>query len=135
MPMKNIANHLLPGPEQEAIVEMRHAMHREPELSNNEWKTQQRICETLERFGLTGARTFHKTGLYVDIEGAASGSRRSVAVRGDIDALPIQETRDDLSYRSQIPGVMHACGHDLHASIAMGTALAFHRMREDFSGR
>src|SRR5205085_11239345 len=96
---------------------------------------QQRIRETLERFGLMGAKTFHKTGLYVDVEGIASGPRRSVAVRGDIDALPIQETRDDLPYRSQVPGVMHACGHDLHASIAMGTALAFHRMRENFSGR
>lgn len=133
--MKNIANNLLSGPEQEALIEMRHAMHREPELPNNEWKTQQRIRETLERFGLTGVRVFHKTGLYVDIEGAASGSRRSVAVRGDIDALPIQEARDDLSYRSQVPGLMHACGHDMHASIAMGTALAFHRMREKFSGR
>lgn len=133
--MKNIANNLLSGSEQQVIIEMRHALHRQPELSNNEWTTQQRIRETLERFGLMGAKTFHKTGLYVDIEGAASGARRSVAVRGDIDALPIQEARDDLSYRSQVPGLMHACGHDMHASIAMGTALAFHRMREDFSGR
>ncbi|MET4234583.1 amidohydrolase [Bradyrhizobium sp. LA6.10] len=133
--MKPIANSLLSGAEQDAIIEMRHAMHREPELSNNEWKTQQRIRETLERFGLTGAKAFHNTGLYVDIEGLASGPQRSVAVRGDIDALPIQETRDDLSYRSQVPSVMHACGHDLHASVAMGTALAFHRMRENFSGK
>lgn len=133
--MKTIANDLLSDAEQNAVIEMRHAMHREPELSNNEWKTQQRIRETLERFGIKGARTFHKTGLYVDIEGWASGARRSIAVRGDIDALPIQETRDDLSYRSQVPGLMHACGHDTHASIAIGTALAFHRMRENFSGK
>ncbi|SDK13217.1 amidohydrolase [Bradyrhizobium sp. Rc2d] len=133
--MKIIANNLLSEAEQKAVVEMRHAMHREPELSNNEWKTQQRIRETLERFGLTGAKTFHKTGLYVDIEGLAPGPRRSVAVRGDIDALPIEETRDDLSYRSQVQGLMHACGHDMHASIAMGAALAFHRMREKFSGK
>lgn len=133
--MKTIANDLLSDAEQNAVIEMRHAMHREPELSNNEWKTQQRIRQTLERFGIKGAKTFHKTGLYVDIEGRASGAMRSIAVRGDIDALPIQETRDDLSYRSQIPGLMHACGHDTHASIAMGTALAFHRMREQFSGK
>ncbi|MBR0857753.1 M20 family metallopeptidase [Bradyrhizobium liaoningense] len=133
--MKNVANNLLSRPEQEALIAMRHAMHREPELSNNEWKTQQRIRETLERFGLVGAKTFHKTGLYVDVEGMAAGPRRSVAVRGDIDALPIQETRDDLPYRSQVPGLMHACGHDMHASIALGTALALHRMRDNFSGR
>lgn len=129
------ANNLLSSSEKDVVIEMRHAMHREPELSNNEWKTQQRIRETLERFGLFDAKTFHKTGLYVDIHGLASGPQRSVAIRGDIDALPIQETRDDLSYQSRVPGHMHACGHDLHASIAMGTALAFHRMRESFSGK
>jgi amidohydrolase len=80
-------------------------------------------------------KTFHKTGVYVDIEGSASGAYRSIALRGDIDALPIQEERDDLTYKSQVPGVMHACGHDTHGSIALGTALAFHRMRQKFSGR
>ncbi|MBY3468772.1 amidohydrolase [Rhizobium laguerreae] len=133
--MKMPIDELTSEAEREAVVGMRHAMHREPELSNNEWKTQKRIIETLARFGLTEVNTFHKTGVYVDIEGAAAGPKRSIALRGDIDALPIQEERDDLSYRSQVPGVMHACGHDMHGSIALGTALAFHRMRENFSGR
>ncbi|MBX4921873.1 MULTISPECIES: M20 family metallopeptidase [Rhizobium] len=133
--MKMPINELTSEAEREAVVQMRHAMHREPELSNNEWNTQKRIIETLARFGLTEVNTFHKTGVYVDIEGAAGGPKRSIALRGDIDALPIQEERDDLSYRSQVPGVMHACGHDMHGSIALGTALAFHRMRENFSGR
>ncbi|MCK1562424.1 amidohydrolase [Bradyrhizobium sp. 173] len=129
------ANTVLSPTEEDAIIEMRHDMHREPELSNNEWKTQKRIRETLERFGLKGAKTFHRTGLYIDIEGLASGPQCSIAVRGDIDALPIQETRDDLPYRSKVPGVMHACGHDMHASVALGIALAFHRIRSSFSGR
>lgn len=133
--MNTRSNSFLSDTEQNAIIELRHAMHREPELSNQEWKTQRRILETLERFGLDGARTFHKTGVYVDIEGRASGPKRAIAIRGDIDALPIQETRDDLPYRSQVPGVMHACGHDLHASIALGTALAFHGMRDNFAGK
>ncbi|WIW50254.1 M20 family metallopeptidase (plasmid) [Bradyrhizobium sp. 62B] len=133
--MNIIANSLLSGAEQDAIIEMRHAMHREPELSNNEWKTQQRIRETLEQFGILGAKTFHKTGLYVDISGSASGAKRSVAIRGDIDALPIQEDRSELPYQSQVPGVMHACGHDMHASIALGAALALHRSRSSFSGK
>lgn len=130
-----LTNDLLSRAEREAVIEMRHAMHREPELSNQETKTQKRIIDTLSRFGLEGARTFHSTGVYVDIEGHAPGPKRSIALRGDIDALPIQEDRDDLPYCSQVPGLMHACGHDLHASIALGTALAFHRMRNNFSGR
>ncbi|MGM4884485.1 MULTISPECIES: M20 family metallopeptidase [Rhizobium] len=133
--MNNTTNNLLSEVERNAVVEMRHAMHREPELSNNEWKTQKRIIETLAGFGLTEVTTFHKTGVYVDIQGLAPGANRSIALRGDIDALPIHEAREDLPYRSQVPGVMHACGHDMHGSIALGTALAFHRMRENFSGR
>lgn len=132
--MNVLTNHLLSEPECQAVLEMRHSMHREPELSNNEWKTQKRIQETLEGFGITDAKTFHRTGVYIDIQGTAPGPRRSIALRGDIDALPIQENREDLSYRSQVPGVMHACGHDMHGSIALGTALAFHRMRANFSG-
>lgn len=130
-----LTNDLLSHEEREAVIEMRHAMHREPELSNQETKTQKRIIDTLRRFGLDRARTFHNTGVYVDIEGLAPGPTRSIALRGDIDALPIQEDRDDLPYRSQVPGLMHACGHDMHASIALGTALAFHRMRSNFSGK
>ncbi|UVK48674.1 amidohydrolase (plasmid) [Mesorhizobium sp. AR07] len=133
--MNGLINTLLSEVERDAVVEMRHAMHREPELSNNEWKTQKRIIETLARFGLTEAKTFHKTGVYVDIQGSAAGANRSIALRGDIDALPIQEAREDLSYRSQVPGVMHACGHDMHGSIALEAALAVHRMRPNFSGR
>ncbi|WP_260696663.1 M20 family metallopeptidase [Rhizobium laguerreae] len=130
-----LTNDLLSYDEREAVIEMRHAMHREPELSNQETKTQKRIIETLKRFGLDRAKTFHKTGVYIDIEGLAPGPKRSIALRGDIDALPIQEDRDDLHYRSQVPGLMHACGHDMHAAIALGTALAFHRMRNNFSGK
>lgn len=130
-----LTNDLLSREEREAVIEMRHAMHREPELSNQETKTQKRIIDTLRRFGLDGAKTFHNTGVYIDIEGLAPGPKRSIALRGDIDALPIQEDREDLAYRSQVPGLMHACGHDMHASIALGTALAFHRMRSSFSGK
>ncbi|MBY2918503.1 amidohydrolase [Rhizobium leguminosarum] len=133
--MNALTNDLISEAEREAVLQLRHAMHREPELSNNEWKTQKRIIDTLARFGLTKVNMFHKTGVYVDIEGSSPGPKRSIALRGDIDALPIQEERDDLPYQSQVPGVMHACGHDMHGSIALGTALAFHRMRENFSGR
>ncbi|MCK1721297.1 M20 family metallopeptidase [Bradyrhizobium sp. 141] len=129
------SNGFLSVTEREAVIDLRHAMHREPELSNAEWKTQERIRRVLQHFGLDGGKVFHNTGLYVDIEGTASGPTKSIAVRGDIDALPIHETRDDLPYRSQVNGVMHACGHDVHSSIALGTALAFHRQRDNFAGK
>ncbi|MCS3765614.1 MULTISPECIES: M20 metallopeptidase family protein [Bradyrhizobium] len=133
--MNALSTSFLSDPESDALIELRHAMHSEPELSNAEWKTQQRIRDVLQRFGLNSAKDFHRTGLYCDIEGTGSGPKRSIAVRGDIDALPIQETREDLPYRSRVNGVMHACGHDMHGSIALGTALAFHRMRNNFAGK
>lgn len=133
--MSTRSNGFLSDAERDAVIELRHAMHREPELSNAEWKTQKRIRGILQRFGINGAKVFHNTGLYLDIEGTAPGPERSIAVRGDIDALPIQEARDDLPYRSQVHGIMHACGHDIHGSIALGAALAFHRLRDNFSGK
>lgn len=133
--MNKRSNSVLSDAECDAVINLRHAMHREPELSNAEWKTQERIRKVLQRFGLNDVKVFHNTGLYVDIEGTASGPARSIAVRGDIDALPIKEARGDLPYQSQIDGVMHACGHDMHGSIALGTALAFHRMRDNFAGK
>lgn len=132
--MGTSSNGVLSDAERDAVIELRHAMHREPELSNAEWKTQERIRGILQRFGIDGAKVFHETGLYVDIEGSSSGPKRSIAVRGDIDALPIKEERDDLPYRSQVDGVMHACGHDVHGSIALGAALALYRVRDNFAG-
>lgn len=128
-------NQILSKAESEAVIDVRHAMHRRPELSNRETETQRLILSVLNRFGISGARTFHNTGIYIDIVGRAPGKGKTIAVRGDIDALPIQEERDDLPFHSEIPGVMHACGHDLHGSIALGTALAFHRLRDNFAGR
>lgn len=104
-------------------------------ISNAERKTQDGIRSILQSFGINDAKTFHNTDLYVDVEGTASGPKRSIAVRGDIDALPIQEPREDLTYRSQVDDVMHPRGHDVHGSIALGAALAFHRLRGNFAGK
>ncbi|SDD34582.1 amidohydrolase [Bradyrhizobium brasilense] len=133
--MSKHSNGILLDIERNAVIELRHAMHREPELSNAEWKTQERIRRALQQFGLSDAKTFHNTGLFIDVEGTASGTKRSIAIRGDIDALPIHEARGDLPYSSQVNGVMHACGHDVHGSIALGAALAFHRLRDNFAGK
>ncbi|KRQ08982.1 hypothetical protein [Bradyrhizobium manausense] len=66
-------NSFLSDAERDAVIELRHAMHREPEISNAEWKTQERICGILQRFGVEDVTTFHNAGLYIGIKGTASG--------------------------------------------------------------
>jgi len=87
------------------------------------------------RVSIKDAKIFHNAGRWVDIESCVFGSKRSVASPGDIDALPTQEAREDLLYRSQVNGFMRACGHSSHGPIALGAALAFHRLPDNFGGR
>ncbi|MER9776445.1 M20 family metallopeptidase [Mesorhizobium sp. M0220] len=114
---------------------LRHYMHANPELSNEEHNTQAKIAEVLGGAGLQTPQIFHHTGLFVDIVGEGNGVPLNVVVRGDIDALPIQEARPELPYRSRIPGKMHACGHDAHASAALGVVLAALAHRQHFAGK
>lgn len=127
------SNGLLFDHELAAVLTMRHDLHQNPEISNGEWRTQGKIIEALQSFGLGPVHRFHGTGVYVDIDSGRPGP--SIALRGDIDALPIRENRPDLDFRSVSDGVMHGCGHDIHTSVALGTAIAMHRMRDSFSGR
>jgi len=106
--------------ESEAI-EWRRYLHEHPELSHEEFATTDFIVEKLEAVGLAPVR-LASTGLYVDIgEPDADGHR--LAIRADMDALPIEEATG-LLYSSVVPGVSHACGHDLHITVALATACA-----------
>jgi len=101
------------------LRELRREFHQYPELSLQEVRTTARVIEIMKDLGLE-VRSFH------DMPGAVgvlkgSGSRASIALRADMDALPIQETCD-VPYRSHIDGQMHACGHDAHISIMLGVA-------------
>ncbi|MCA1371808.1 amidohydrolase [Bradyrhizobium sp. BRP14] len=125
----------LPAGSDERILALRHYMHENPELSNEEYGTQKKIAQCLADAGLTNPGTFHKTGLFIDIQGEGNGTPLNVVVRGDIDALPIDEARPDLPYRSRAPGKMHACGHDAHASAALGVVLAALENRQHFAGK
>jgi amidohydrolase len=125
----------LPAGSEEKILALRHYMHENPELSNEEHKTQAKISEFLVGAGVHDPNIFHRTGLFVDIVGEGNGTPMNVVVRGDIDALPILEARPDLSYRSRIEGKMHACGHDAHASAALGVVLAALAHRQHFAGK
>ncbi len=101
-----------------ALVELRRDLHRHPELSFEERRTAGVVASALEALGLTVRRNVGKTGLVADI---SNGAGRTVALRADMDALPIQEQFEH-DYGSTVPGVMHACGHDFHMAGLVGAA-------------
>ncbi len=116
----------------EQLVFWRRHLHRYPEVGFSEHSTAAFIEEVLQEEGLTPRRVA-ETGVVVDIQGAHSGPLR--AYRADIDALPIQEVKDeDIPYCSQTPGVAHLCGHDAHTAMALGVAVLLARQREDLHG-
>ena len=110
--------------ERERIVALRRALHAAPELSWQEHGTQRTLRAALQASGITEIQTVAETGLITTIRGRTPGGA-TVAIRGDIDALPIHE-ETGLPFASQHPGVMHACGHDMHAAwtVAAGILLA-----------
>ena len=103
------------------LISLREDLHRYPELSFKEKETQTRLEKALIELNVSDISRVAKTGLVATIKGKHPRSPK-IAIRGDIDALPIQETTS-LSYASLNKGVMHACGHDAHASWAIGAAL------------
>ncbi|MBR2867018.1 MAG: amidohydrolase [Alistipes sp.] len=112
-------------------IELRRELHRHPELSFEEHRTQRTIMEALAAEGIA-CRPIAGTGVLAKIEGARGNHRRAVVLRADIDALPVTE-QNDVSFRSENEGVMHACGHDMHAAMLFGVLQALSRER-DFEG-
>lgn len=107
----------------ERLIALRHDLHRNPELAFEERHTQARLRAELERLGPRSVRSVDDaggTGLVARIAGRDPGTP-AVALRGDIDALPITE-ETGASFASRVPGRMHACGHDVHSSWAVGAA-------------
>ena len=115
---------------QTELTALRRHIHAHPELGTQEFETQAFIRAFLEAEGIP-CREIADTGLVALIEGRPGG--RCVALRADIDALPILE-KNDVPYRSQNDGVMHACGHDLHTAINMGCAKLLNGLRDSFTG-
>ncbi len=112
-------------------IEFRRHLHAHPELSFEEHRTAAFITEALQREGI-GCRPIARTGVLATIEGRPSADRRTVVLRADIDALPITE-QTGLEYASQNAGVMHACGHDIHAAVLFGVLKRLNAAR-DFQG-
>ena len=111
---------------------IRRHLHRNPELSFEEFGTSDYICSLLDEWGIKYTRDWVRTGVVAMIHGKQEGSG-VVALRADMDALPIQEksTHDYISTRA---GVMHACGHDVHMTCVLGAAHLLHTTRDQWHG-
>lgn len=113
------------------LVEQRRDFHMHPELSNREERTSRVVAERLRALGLEVTTGVGKYGVVGLLKGGRPGP--VVAVRADMDALPIQETID-VPYKSRVPGVKHACGHDAHTTIELGVAELLASMRDRIPG-
>jgi len=114
------------------IVKIRRHLHAHPELSNQEFKTSQYIAEILTELEIPFKSGIFKTGIVALIEGK-NASKKVISLRADMDALPIIE-KNEIDYRSQNKGVMHACGHDVHMSSMIGTAKILNDLKDEFEG-
>ncbi len=124
---------------EQQVIEWRRHIHEHPELSNREFETAAMVAQHLESLGMEVTTGVAHTGVVGVLEGGRPGP--VVALRADMDALPVLE-RNDLPFRSQVMGeyngesvpVMHACGHDTHVAILMGVASALAGMRDELRG-
>jgi amidohydrolase len=115
-----------------AIIEIRRDIHRNPELGFRETRTAGLVANRLRELKFDEVRTgVARTGVVGVLKGGRSGP--VVAIRADMDALPVPELID-VPYKSLVPNVKHACGHDGHTSIALGVAEIFSRLRADWPG-
>ena len=114
------------------VIEWRRDMHRHPELSFEEYWTSEYIENVLKEMDGIDIQRPTETSVLGIIKGEKPG--RKVGLRADIDALPIQEDRDDLDFVSEIDGKMHACGHDSHASMLLGAAEVLSKNKDKISG-
>ncbi len=114
------------------IVAVRRHLHRHPELSYQEVKTGKYIAAQLEKLGIEHRHGIADNGVVGLIKGK-NPDEKVIALRADFDALPIEEA-NEVVYKSENPGVMHACGHDVHTASLLGTARILQELRHEFAG-
>ena len=102
------------------LIEIRRHLHSHPELSGQEYKTAAYVAGVLSSCGLRVQELVGKTGVVAELPG--QDDPRMLAIRADMDGLPIAE-RVDLPFASNNSGIMHACGHDVHTTVGLGTAM------------
>lgn len=113
------------------MVEWRRHLHANPELSGQEYETRDFLLRQLSGMGIAATTFPSHAGIIATIEGCRPG--KVIALRADMDALPITEA-NDVNYRSQRDGVMHACGHDSHMAILLGASQALQQSRDKWAG-
>jgi amidohydrolase len=116
----------------EKVTSVRHHLHKHPELSFKEFETSAYIQSQLKEAGIEFKSGYVKTGIVAVIRGKNPG-KKTILLRADMDALPIEE-QNEVPYKSQNKGVMHACGHDVHSSCVLGASLILNNLREKFEG-
>ena len=114
------------------IRDIRRHIHQHPELSFHEFETSSFLREKLSGYNIPFRDGYVKTGIVGRIEGH-NPRKKVIALRADMDALPIQE-QNDIDYNSQKEGVMHACGHDVHTASLLGTAKILNTLKDQFEG-
>lgn len=114
------------------VVAIRRRLHKYPELSFQEYKTSAFIHDKLTEWGISHSVEVAGTGVVLTIKGK-NPDKYCVALRADMDALPIEEQKES-DYRSEIKGVMHACGHDAHTAMMLGVANILDKMKSEFEG-
>jgi amidohydrolase len=125
--IKYLAHKLAP-----LLIDIRRHLHSHPELSGQEYQTAAYVAGVLSAHGLSVQEGVGKVGVVGELRGQNT-DRRLLAIRTDMDALPIQE-RTGLDYASQNPQIMHACGHDVHTTVGLGTALVLAQVAEELPG-
>ena len=116
------------------LIEIRRHLHANPELSGEEHQTAAYIAGVLSSTGIHVTESVGKTGVVGDLgETSASPKTRTLGLRVDMDALPIQEC-NELTFKSGTPGVMHACGHDVHTTVGLGTAMVLSELQGAIAG-
>ena len=114
------------------LIEIRRHMHSHPELSGQEYQTAAFVAGVLSSNGVHVQEAVGKTGVVGEVQGTGTDARL-LAIRTDMDALPIQE-RTSLEYASRTSGIMHACGHDVHTTVGLGTAMVLSQMADELPG-
>lgn len=114
------------------VISIRRHIHSNPELSFHEYETQKFVQQKLAEMGISNQQVVANTGVVALIEGENPTSK-TIALRADMDALPITET-NTAEYKSRNVGVMHACGHDVHTSSLLGVAKILSALKSDFEG-
>jgi amidohydrolase len=125
--IQSLAENLAPR-----LIEIRRHLHSHPELSGQEYQTSVYVAGVLSTCGIQVREGVGKTGVVGDLVGQDTDPR-CLAIRTDMDALPIQE-RTTLEFASRNPGIMHACGHDVHTTVGLGTAMILAELRSQIPG-